>query len=147
MSKNVLEQYAFIKKEIADLERRIAESNKKIRQLEKEITCDVVTGSREDLTIGTIKVQGIAEGEIDRQWERIREYTARVQNFRKKLEEMIVEIEEFIQQIPNSEVRCIARLRFADGLEWRGVAKCMGAGYTDDCCRQKFNRYIKSHVF
>lgn len=147
MSKDVLEQYVFIKKEIADLERRIAESNKKIRQLEKEVVCDVVTGSRDDLSIGKIKVRGIAEREIDKQWERIRNYTDRQQQFKEKLQDMILKIEDFIQQIPDSEVRYIARLRFTDNLEWRQVAKRMGVGYSDDYCRQKLNRYMKrNHI-
>ena len=143
MPKDVLEQYTFIKKEIADLERRIVESNKKIRQLEKEVVGDVVTGSRADLSIGKIKVQGIAEGEIDKQWNRIREYTERIQRFKEKLQDMVVQIEDFIQTIPSSEVRQMARLRFIDGLEYRIVAKGMGPGYTEDCCRQKLNRHLE----
>ena len=147
MPKDVLEQYTFIKKEIADLERRIVESNKKIRQLEKEVVCDVVKGSRADLSIGKIKVQGIAEGEIDKQWNRIREYTERLQRFKEKLQDMVVQIEDFIQTIPNSEVRQMARLRFIDDLEWIQVAKKMGEGYSYDSCRQKVNRYLKrNHI-
>ena len=143
MSKDVLEQYSCIKKEIADLERRIAEGNKKIRQLEKEIVCDVVTGSRANLSIGKITVRGIAEGEIDKQWNRIRAYTDRLQHFKEKLKDMIVQIEDFIESIPSSEVRQMARLRFIDDLEYKGVAKEMGPGYTDDCCRQKLGRHLK----
>ena len=37
MSKDVLEQYTFIKKEIADLERRIVENNKKYGSLKKKL--------------------------------------------------------------------------------------------------------------
>ena len=44
MKKNVLEQYTSIKKEVADLERMIAASNKKIKRYEKQVVSDTVTG-------------------------------------------------------------------------------------------------------
>ena len=143
MSKDILEQYALVKKEISDIEKRIAESSRKIKQLEKEIICDTVKGSREDFSYGRINVRGIAEDEIEKQWKRTRKYLERLQNFKEKLQDMIIKIEEFIQQIPNSEVRMMIRYRFTDNLEWQEVSKKMGPGYTADACRQKVNRYLK----
>ena len=145
MSKNVLEQYVSIKKEIADLEKRIAECNKKLRQLEKEIVCDVVKGSRADLSYGSIKVEGIATSEIDWHWNLIHERTARLQIFKKRLEEMKVDIESFIESINDSETRRIARFRFLDDYSWIEVARLMGYGWTDDSCRKRCNRYLKQH--
>ena len=136
VKKNILEQYIEIRKEISDLERRIAEGNKKIKLLEKQTVCDVVTGSREDNRYGTIKIEGIAKQEIDRQWELLHARTEKLHSFKEKLEDMIVELEEYIQTIPDSEIRRITRFRCMDGLEWRQVAKCMGKGYTDDSCGQ-----------
>lgn len=140
---NILEQYIKIRKEISDLERRIAEGNKKIKLLEKQTVCDVVTGSREDFRYGTIKIEGIAKQEIDRQWELLHARMEKLQSFKEKLEDMIVELEEYIQTIPDSEIRRISRFRCMDGLEWRQVAKCIGKGYTDDSCRLKFKRYFQ----
>ena len=144
VQKNILEQYNSIKLEIKDLERRIKDHEKQIKLLEQETVCDVVKGSRADLSYGAIKVEGIAQSEIDWHWNLIHERTAQLQNYKKKLEEMKFVIEDYIEMIPDSEIRRIARFRYLDDLEWRPVAKCMGVGYTDDACRQKLSRYLKS---
>lgn len=142
IDKNVLEQYTSIKKEIADLERMIAESNSKIKKYEKQVVSDTVTGTRSDLTIGPIKITGIAQQQIDRENEMNRNRIQKMKRFKKKLEKLIVEAEEYIQKIPDSEIRRIARLRFFEGLEWQQVAVRMGKGYTKDSCRMKIERIL-----
>lgn len=62
---HILDQYTNIKKELSDLEIMINEKNKKIRICEKRVVSDTVVGSRADLTIGTIKITGIAQQELD----------------------------------------------------------------------------------
>lgn len=143
IDKNVLEQYTSIKKEIADLERMIAESNSKIKKFEKQVVSDTVTGTRPDLTIGPIKITGIAQQQIDRENELNRNRIQKMKRFKKKLEKLVVEVEEYIQKIPDSEVRRIARMRYIENLSWRRVAVHMGEGYTEDFCRQKMNNFLK----
>ena len=145
VQKNILEQYSALKLEIKDIERRIKDHEKQIKLLEQETVCDVVKGSRADLSYGSIKVEGIATSEIDWHWNLIHERTAQLQIFKKKLEEMKVDIESFIESINDSETRRIARFRFLDDYSWMKVARLMGYGWTDDACRQKFNRYLKQH--
>lgn len=145
VQKNILDQYSALKLEIKDIERRIKDHKKQIKLLEQETVCDVVKGSRADLSYGSIKVEGIATPEIDWHWNLIHERTAQLQNFKKRLEEMKVDIESFIESINDSETRRIARLRFLDDYSWVKVAKLMGYGWTDDSCRQKCNRYLKQH--
>lgn len=142
IDKNVLEQYTSIKKEIEDLERMIAESNSKIKKFEKQVVSDTVTGTRPDLTIGPIKITGIAQQQIDRENELNRNRIQKMKRFKKKLEKLVAEVEEYIQKIPDSEVRRIARMRYIENLSWRRVAVHMGKGYTEDSCRIKMDRFL-----
>lgn len=142
IDKNVLEQYTSIKKEIADLERMIAQSNSKIKKFEKQVVSDTVTGTRQDLTIGPIKITGIAQQQIDRENELNRNRIQKMKRFKKKLEKLVAEVEEYIQKIPDSEVRRIARMRYIENLSWRRVAVHMGKGYTEDSCRIKMDRFL-----
>lgn len=146
IDKNVLEQYTSIKKEIADLERMIAESNSKIKKFEKQVVSDTVTGTRPDMTIGPIKITGIAQQQIDRENELNRNRIQKMKRFKKKLEKLIVEVEEYIQKIPDSEIRRIARMRYIENLSWRRVAVHMGKGYTEDSCRIKMDRFLEKNV-
>lgn len=143
VQKNILEQYSALKVEIQDLERRIKDHEKQIKLLEQETVCDVVKGSRTDLSYGSIKVEGIATAEIDWHWNLIHERTAQLQNFKKKLEEMVFEVEAYIESIDDCTVRIIARYRFLDGNTWEKTARRMGIYYTGDYCRQAFGRYFK----
>ena len=145
VQKNILEQYSALKLEIKDIERRIKDNEKQIKLLEQETVCDVVKGSRADLSYGSIKVEGIATSEIDWHWNLIHERTVQLQIFKKRLEEMKVDIESFIESINDSETRRIARFRFLDDYSWIKVARLMGYGWTDDSCRQRCNRYLKQH--
>lgn len=143
IEKNILEQYKSIKEEIADLERRNKEDQREIKKLEKQIMSDTVTGSREDLTIGPIMVKGVAEGLADKKREKIRERVLKQLRFSEKLKKMKKDIEDYIQTIPDSEVRRIARFRYLDDLEWKQVAVKMGKGYSGDSCRMKIERFLK----
>lgn len=143
IGKNLLEQYTSIKKEIADLEKRNEEARKEIARLEKQIVRDTVTGSRKDLTIGTIMVEGVAEQYIDTKYEQIRRRESKRETFKLKLEKMKTEVEEYIESIEDSEIRRIVRFRYLDDFSWRKVAVHMGPGYEEDSCRIKVERFLK----
>lgn len=143
IGKNVLAQYTSIKKEITDLEKRNEESRKEIEKLEKQIVRDTVTGSRKDLTIGTITVEGVAVQYIDTKYEQIRRRERKREIFKHKLEKVKTEVEEYVEGIEDSEIRRLVRFRYLDDLNWRKVAISMGAGYEEDSCRIKVERYLK----
>ena len=143
IEKNVLEQYSSITKERADIERMIAESNSKIKKFEKQVVSDTVTGTRPDLTTGPIKITGIAQKQIDKENELNRNRIQKMKRFKKRLEKLVVEVEEYIQKIPESEIRRIARMRYIENLSWRRVAVHMGKGYTEDSCRIKMDRFLE----
>lgn len=143
INKDVLEQYCSTKKEIADLERMIEDSNKRIKRYEKQVVSDTVTGTRADMTIGVIKVEGIAQQWIDHEYEMNSKRIDKMQNFKKKLEELVGAVEEYIQSIRDSEIRRLARLRYIEDLEWQQVAVRMGKGYSKDSCRMKMERFLQ----
>lgn len=143
VGKDILEQYTSIKREISDLEKRNAEARKEIKKLEKQMICDTVTGSRKDLTIGTITVEGVAVKLIDEKYEQFRKREKQREIFLYKLERMKTAMEEYIENIEDSEVRCMIRFRYLDNLSWRKVAAKMGAGYEEDSCRIKVERFLK----
>lgn len=143
ITKKVLEQYEDIKREIRDLDRLIDISRRKIRRYEHEIVSDTVSGSREDGTIGPIKVTGIGEKLLREEHERLRRRMEKQENFRRKLQQVAVDIENYIQTIPDSEIRRIARFRYLEEMEWKQVAKGMGKGYSEDSCRMKFERFLQ----
>ena len=58
MDKELLKQIPSIRKEIGDLERAVAKVKRQIDKLKNDEVCDTVTGSRDDLTIGPIKIRG-----------------------------------------------------------------------------------------
>lgn len=143
--KNILEQYTNIKKEIADLEAMIKDTNKKIRSCEKQVVSDTVIGSRADLTIGTIKITGIAQQKLDELNEINHKRIEKMMIFQEKLEKMVVDVEEYIENIPDSEVRRIIRLRYLNNMSWNQVARRMGPGYMEDACRKKLNRFLRKN--
>lgn len=139
----MLEQYSSIKKEIADLERMIAESNRKIKKYEKQVVSDTVTGTRADGTTGPIKITGIAKQWINREHELNEKRWEKIERFKTKLEKLVVEAEEYIETIPDSEIRRIARWRYLEELEWNQVAVRMGRGYSAGACRKKMERFLQ----
>lgn len=143
INKNVLEQYASIKKEIADLERMIADSNRKIKKYEKQVVSDVVTGTRADGTTGPIKITGIAKQYIDRENELNEKRVQRMEQCKKRLKKLLEEMEKYIETIPDSEIRRIARWRYLEELEWNQVAVRMGRGYSAGACRKKMERFLQ----
>ena len=145
IDKNVLEQYSSIKKEIADLERMITESNGKIKKYEKQVVSDTVTGTRADGTTGPIKITGIAQQYIDRENELNEKRVRKMCRNKERLKKLIVEAEEYIENIPDSEIRRIARWRYLEELSWRQVAVRMGKKYSEDYCRIKMDRFLEKN--
>lgn len=145
ISKKVLEQYEDIKREIRDLDRLIDISRRKIRRYEREIVSDTVSGSREDGTIGPIKITGIGEKLLREEHERLRKRIEKQEHFRQKLQQVAVDIETYIQMIPDSEIRRIARFRYLEEMEWQQVASRMGRGYSEGSCRKKLERFLQKN--
>ena len=143
IEKNVLKQYGSVKKEIADLEQMMANSNRKIKKYEKQVVSDTVIGTRQDGTTGPMKITGIAQQYIDRENELNEKRIQRMGRCKERLGKLLAETEEYIDTIPDSEIRRIARWRYLEELEWNQVAVQMGRGYSAGACRKKMERFLQ----
>lgn len=116
--KRLLSQYTDLKAEIKDLEKRIE------RLSEARFESDVVTGSDDEFPYlkKHIKIEGYNIQNLDRLKE-LRELLLKRKN---KCEEMKLEIEKFISDIPDSRTRRVFQYRYVDGLSWLQIAFKIG---------------------
>ena len=116
--KKLLSQYIDLQQEIKDLEKRIERlSNFKVEH-------DVVTGSNSEFPYQprSFKIEGYNIQEVDR-LNKLKELLV----MRKlKCEEMKLEIEKFISNIPDSRTRRVFQYRYIDGLSWLQIAYRIG---------------------
>lgn len=115
--KELLRQYDDIQKEIKELECRIKKLNCKA-----DIESDTVVGSNTEFPYNerVYTVSGINFEAKTEKLDRLNKVlTKRVQ----KCEDMKIEIEEFINTIPDSRTRRVFSLRYIDGLTWMQIAR------------------------
>ena len=108
MTKELLEQYPDICKEIEDLERAASTP-----------VSDVVSGSSADYpyTQHPVTIRGLPP----------EQYRARIEELKRQK----TEIEQFVFTLPNSKLRRIVKLRAFDGNSWKDVASKMGHRYSE----------------
>ena len=61
------------------------------------------------------------------------------------LEKMIGEVETFINNVEQSRMRIILKLRYIDGKTWNKIARILGKGYTADAVRKEHDRYLDNN--
>ena len=141
MDKEILVQYCETKEEIKDLRRRIMELDKFLDK--PPIVSDTVMGSREDLTIGPIKVTGIPDLIYYRKQKARERYKKILELKEAELLELTTQAEEYIDSIEKSELRIMFRLYYIDGRTWVQVAHRMGGKHTADSCRMAHNLFLR----
>lgn len=144
MDKSILEQYTSLKAEISDIETKIAKLTSGIRKLENQEVADSVScGKRGKKPLGTVKIHGVPIREITVRKQRLQRRRLEYSMMLRKLEDMTAEVENYINTLPDSEIRRLLRFRFLQGMEWKQVSRMMGRGYSADNCRQKISRFLK----
>lgn len=148
MDKGILIQYSDMKEEIKDLRRRIRKLEGEIDSL--GVVSDTVKGSRNDLTIGPIKVNGYDDQRYWRLKNILESRRERLLEAEEKLQGMVVEVEKCIDSIESSELRIMFRLYYVDNLTWYQVAMRMNGmfpkrriKYTEDSCRKRHDRFLE----
>lgn len=141
MDKNILVQYCDIQEEVKDLRRRIRKLEDEISHL--TVVSDSVTGTREDGTIGHIKITGYPFPEESRKQVLLRRRKAALEEKEDELLELLSDVEEYINSIDDSRIRRIFRYRYVDNMSWVQVAIQMGGKHTADSCRMAHDRYIE----
>ena len=129
MDKNILTEYAGIKKEIQDLRRRIEEGRRELKRLNQA---------------------DMEDSRIDRRKAALEKRIERHEILEAELLKKQTETEEYIESIPQAELRMIFRHYYIDNLTWYQVAFRMNDAfparrvkYTEDSCRMRHKRFLK----
>lgn len=135
MNKDQLRQLRHLKREIELLQDQII-------NLESEIVTDKVRGSDPEhpYTEKSFYITGFAHEEHSRKMKRLKE---RLQRRLDDLMDLVVEINEFVEEIDDSLLRQIIILRHVNGLTWRQVAREIGGGNTADSVRKMHDRHFE----
>lgn len=117
MTKELLEQYPHICAEIKDL---------------SHVERDVVAMSSYEYpyTKHSKSVQGVVTKDM---------------NLLMELKAQKLEIEEFVDKLPNSEIRRIVRMRAFEGLNWNDIAAKLGYKYSYYSVTHKYYRVIEKY--
>ena len=150
MTKEILNQYISLKREIADEQRRIDQMERQIRSMipkDRQVIDMVSKGKRGKKSLGNIKISGIGDQTaMNRKRAALRSRKAKQELRLSRLETMVCDIEDFINQIEDSETRRIMRLFVIQGYTWKETAVLMGNGYTEEACKQIYSRFVRKFV-
>lgn len=123
MTEKDLSKYYNLKREVQDLEERIAEFGSGVRSTQiKEVS---VSSSHSMRSIQETKV----------------ELVARLTEKRLSALEQYLEIERYIEDVEDAEIRNIMRYRFLDLLKWEDIAERMFQDRTT--VAKKVRKYLK----
>lgn len=130
MTVQELKQYQSLKGEIQDIEAEISE-------LKNSKTMDVVKASYSDFpyTEHPVKVYGNDE--------HILNLIAEKRQKKAELERLKYDIEQFIDNIPDSQTRRVLKLKYIKGYSWAEVAKHIGGNNTRDSVRMMSTRFFQ----
>lgn len=125
MSEKDLSKYYYLKKEVESLEEKIAEFGNGIKSTQiKEVS---VSSSHKNKSIQETKV----------------ELVARLTEKRISALEQYLEIERYIEDVEDVEIRNIMRYRYLDLMKWEEIGKKMFQDRTS--VYKKMKRYIKEN--
>lgn len=118
--KELLQQYIDLQAEIKDLERRICKLENQVDRIEH----DSVIGSDSEFpfTERPFHIQGL---NVKKQ-KRLKRLKRLLAKRKDTCEEMKIEIEEFIDTIPDSRTRRVFQYRYIDELPWQQIAFKIG---------------------
>ncbi len=130
MEKSVLEQYLELREEIKDLHDRIDRDKRRL-----------------------IKITGYPVPEVYQVKNMIKKRVAKLHILEDELQEAVSAVDDFIEQIPKSDLRQMFRLYYLDDMTWAAVAINMNyrfpnrrIKYTEDNCRIRHDRYLKDNL-
>lgn len=116
--KESLKQYSDLQKEIKELEQRI----ERVRNKKIQVVTDSVKGSSKYFPYveRSFVITGLEEDKKEQQLEKLNSILLKRKT---KCEEIKLQIEEFINTIPDSRTRRVFSLRYIDGLNWLQIAR------------------------
>lgn len=129
MTKEILEQYIDLQKEIKGLEKRIAKIEKQSR-----IVSDVVQNG--------YKRHAVIRGVDYKRLGKLNKLKELLEQRKKQAIEQLIEIEKFIKGIENSKLRRIFEYRYYEGLNWIQIQTTMDYKH-EDSARKEHDKYLK----
>ena len=138
MNKQELSQLKHIQGEINLLEKAIA-------KIDYEYVTDGVKGSSKHFPFIEHNIM-ITGADVKGHNRKARRLKAQLEQRKDDLLNKRVEIEEFIDTIDDSFIRQIIALRYISGFQWEQVAASLGAGYTTDCIKRQYERFMKKNI-
>lgn len=141
LKKNILAQYVDLVKERDEVQQRIYDVERRIERIEAEgEVTDTVRGGEG----GTrhYKIHGFPSRDYSKAKTLLMTRKASLHSLEAEIEQMIVDVQLFINGIENSHDRRIVTMRVVDGLPFKQIARKMGGGNTEDGVRQAYNRII-----
>lgn len=137
MDKDILNDYIDACANIKDTEAEIRKLNKR----KKTIIQTNVDGSNPDFPYERkrFKIQGVAFNYEDDMSLRI--YRKTLEERKQKAEELKLEVERWLNTIPNRMQRII-RYKIFEGMTWEQVAVRIGRKATGDSVRMEFNNFM-----
>ncbi len=141
-----LSRIKILRQNVMRLEDRITKMNER-----GYYTTDVVTcGRKRKKSLGTVIIAGFPHEEykeIKSILEKRRENLLREEQ---NLLRLVTQVEEYISQINDLEMRNLLTLYYIEDLNWVQVASRMNAldeknEYTESSCRQKHDRYLEKN--
>lgn len=142
MTREKLEQYVDLQKEIEELKARIKKTESEIERIEEEGTVkDKVMGGLGGLQ--SFKIEGYPTQQLSRKRTLLYSRKATLASLEMEVSETLNQVEEFIASIEDSRMRRIINLRYIENLPWNKVADKIGGGNTEDSIRMAFNRFMK----
>lgn len=140
--KELFEQYAAMRLEHADLRKRISRMQRELRLLQNSRVADTVTGSREDLTIGPIKVVGKPTRQYAEQQKKLAALITRYNTNADILAAKLEEVEHYLEAVEDARLRTMLRLRYVDGYTWTDVG--LRIGLTSSGVRMAIERFFEN---
>ena len=135
MTKEILDEYIFLKQEIIGLEKRI----EKIKS-QSPTVADVVQNG--------YKGRAVIRGYDLKRVEKIHLFEQKLQERHDMCVDLQIKIEEFIKNIPKTELRQIFEYKYYNGMNWIQIAFLMNTKYNtekynDENLKKKHDRYLK----
>ncbi len=145
VTKNILEQYSDLRKEIRELKDSIERADLQLEKLQREgNVVDKVKGGEGG--IQNFRIEGFPIGEYSKKSALLYARKLKLENREEKLDRMLVDVEDFVTNIDDSHVRRIVNYRIIDNLSWESVARKIGGGNTPDSVRKAYERYMARNL-
>lgn len=138
MNKNDFKQIEFLRKEHKYLTEKLEKLNERPTKIVKD---SVSTSSSEfPYTRHTIAIEGFENPK------NIRKYKKMLRDSQRKLENKLKELEYYLKNVEDAEIRLILRLKYQENLSYIQIAHKMNEEgkkeYTEEAVRKKIERFF-----